>query len=319
MITSELIGQYLAARRAHGTRLKSGERALYQFARETGDRPLAEVTAQAVSLFLLGRGELSATWATRHGLLVGLYRFAIARGHAHASPLPDRRPRLPPPLTPYVYSHAELQRLLDATDGLRSPWSRLQAPTYRALLMLLYTAGLRVSEALHLTLADLERAQRLLTVRETKFYKTRLVALGAAAAQALFRYVDLRCKELPMPQGVSSALFASRSGHRLDYPRVVTLFQKVRAQAGIGCPPGERRPPRLHDLRHTAAVHRVVRWYGEGRDVQQLLPHLATYLGHASIASTQRYLQMTPELLHQASRRFAAYADVRDCEEDAHA
>lgn len=122
-----------------------------------------------------------------------------------------------------------------------------------------------------------------------------------------------------MPQGASSALFASRSGHRLDYPRVVTLFQKVRAQAGIDCPPGERRPPRLHDLRHTAAVHRVVRWYGEGRDVQQLLPHLATYLGHASIASTQRYLQMTPELLHQASCRFAVYADVQGCEEDAHA
>lgn len=316
MKTSELIGQYLAARRSHGTSFKSGQRLLYQFARETGDRRLADVTPQAVSVFLRGRGELSATWNTRYGLLTGLYRFAVARGHMQASPLPEQRPKLPPQITPHVYSRDELQRLLNATDSLASPWSRLQASTYRSLLLLLYATGLRVSEALRLRLADLDRAQRTLMVRETKFYKTRLVPVGEAAAHLLVRYVDRRCRELPMPQGTSSALFASRSGHRLAYQRVVTLFQKIRAEAGIGCPPGERRPPRLHDLRHTAAVHRVVSWYHEGKDVQLLLPRLATYLGHASIASTQRYLSMTPDLLHQASIRFAEYAAMQPCEED---
>ena len=92
MKTSELIGHYLTARRANGTRLKSGQRLLYQFARETGDLPLAEVTPQAISVFLRGRGELSATWKTRYGLLTGLYRFAMARGHVKASPLPHQRP-----------------------------------------------------------------------------------------------------------------------------------------------------------------------------------------------------------------------------------
>jgi integrase len=86
------------------------------------------------------------------------------------------------------------------------------------------------------------------------------------------------------------------------------MFQHVRRAAGIACPAGELRPPRLHDLRHTAAVHRVEAWYREGKDVQRLLPQLATYLGHVSIASTQRYLQMTPQLLQQASQRFAIYA-----------
>jgi integrase/recombinase XerD len=316
MKSSELIGQYLSARRANGTRIKTGQRLLYQFARETGDLPLAAVTPQAISAFLRGHGELTATWRTRCGVLTGLYRFAMARGHVEAWPLPDQPPKLPPQLTPYVYSRDELQRLLDATDSLTSPWSRLQAPTYRALLLLLYATGLRVSEALRLRLTDLDRAQRMLIVRETKFYKTRLVPVGEAANRALVRYVERRCNELPVPEGVSSALFASRSGHRLDYQRVVTLFQKIRAQAGIGCPPGERRPPRLHDLRHTAAVHRVVSWYQDGKDVQLLLPRLATYLGHASIASTQRYLRMTPELLHQASMRFAQYADLNADEED---
>ena len=86
------------------------------------------------------------------------------------------------------------------------------------------------------------------------------------------------------------------------------MFQHVRRAAGINCPLGEPRPPRLHDLRHTAAVHRVVAWYRTGQDVQRLLPQLATYLGHLNIRSTQRYLQMTPELLQSASQRFAQYA-----------
>lgn len=316
MNTRELIEQYLAVRRAHGSTFTSGQQILYQFARETGNLPISEVTQQAASAFLLGRRELSATWSTRYATLTGLFRFAIARGYVQASPLPDQRPKLPPQLTPYVYSHDELQRLLDATDALKSPWSRLQATTFRTLLLLLYASGLRVGEALRLRLVDLDRAERLLIVRETKFYKTRLVPVGDAAARALCRYVDRRCTELPMPQGTSSALFASRSGQRLEYPRVLTLFHQTRARAGIGCPPDERRPPRLHDLRHTAAVHRVVNWYREGKDVQLLLPRLATYLGHASIDSTQRYLQMTPDLLHQASLRFAEYAALETCEED---
>lgn len=118
MKTSELIKDYLAAKRAHGTRLRSGERALYQFARETGDRPLAAVTPQSVATFLRGRGDLSATWTTRYQLLAGLYRFALARGHVSASALPDQRPALPPSITPYVYSQAELKRLSSVTQTI---------------------------------------------------------------------------------------------------------------------------------------------------------------------------------------------------------
>jgi integrase/recombinase XerD len=318
MTTSELVRIYLEAKRAHGVNLRSGQRALFQFARETGDRPLAELTPEAVATFLRGRGNLSASWRTKHALLGGLYRFAIARAHVAVSPMPEHRPRLPPPIMPYVYSHHELQRLLDATSMLESPCSPLQGRTYRTLLLVLYATGLRVSEALRLTLADVDLVDHVLTVKDTKFYKTRLVPFGNPLAGALGKYMEQR-GTLPMPAGPASALLSSRTGHRLDYQRVVTLFQHLRARADIGCPAGEHRPPRLHDLRHTAAVHRVVSWYRQGRDVQRLLPYLATYLGHASIASTQRYLQMTPELLQQASLRFAAYADVQLPTEAAHA
>ena len=176
-----------------------------------------------------------------------------------------------------------------------------------------YRAGLRISEAIGLTVADVDLAERVLTVRNTKFYKTRLVPIGPQLAAALVAYYEQRSK-LPTPKTKDSAFLCSRTGGRLTYPQVVTLFQRIRSDAGIVCPPGESRPPRLHDLRHTAAAHRVLAWYRAGLNVQQLLPRLATYLGHASIASTQRYLQMTPELLQQASRRFAAYA-LQDAEQ----
>lgn len=307
MTTLEVVNAYLASRRALGVRLTRDDRALRQFARETGNLPLREVTPEAVAGFLRGRGVLSATWTRKYCMLTGMFRFAIARGYVSASPLPEHPPKLPPQQTPYVYSTGELRRLMDATAMLYHSVSPLRADTYRTLLLLLYGAGLRISEALALTLSDVDLPQRVITVRETKFYKTRLVPVGPCLTDELAVHFDRR-SALALPRGPNSAFLCSRTGHRLAYAAVITLFQRVRAAAQIGCPPGESRPPRLHDLRHTAAVHRVVAWYRTGKDVQRLLPQLATYLGHVDIKSTQRYLQMTPELLHEASRRFAIYA-----------
>ena len=318
MNTSDVIKAYLAARRAQGVQLRSGARALRQFARETGNLPIGEVTRQAVATFLHGHGALSAAWTTKYRLLAGLYRFATARGHAETSPLPEFKPKLPPQQTPYVYSHAELQSLLNATAALKSPLCRLRAETYRTLLLVLYGAGLRISEAIRLTVVDVDLTERVLTIRKTKFYKSRLVPIGVQLAVALTDYFVQR-STLPMPKGQESTFLCSRSGCHLTYQSVVTQFQRIRSHASITCPPGELRPPRLHDLRHTAAVHRVLAWYQCGKDVQQLLPYLATYLGHADIVSTQRYLRMTPELLQEASSRFAAYAQYENVQEVDHA
>lgn len=307
MTTLEVVDAYLGSRRALGVRLRDGGRRLRQFVRETGNVPLSDITPEAVAAFLRGRGALTATWKTKHSTLTGFYRYAIARGFVDASPLPAHRPKLPPPQTPYVYSTGELQRLLDATDVLHHPGSRLQAATYRTLLLLLYGTGLRVGEAINLRLSDVDLAQRVITVRHGKFDKTRLVPVGPRLSSALTSHVDRR-GALALPEGKDSAFLCSRTGHGLSYGHVITLFQRVRSAADIGCPAGELRPPRLHDLRHTAAVHRVLGWYRAGKDVQILLPRLATYLGHVDIRSTQCYLQMTPELLQEASRRFARYA-----------
>jgi integrase len=184
---------------------------------------------------------------------------------------------------------------------------------YRTLLLLLYGSGMRIGEALRLVLQDVDLTDQVITVRDTKFFKTRLVPIGPKLNQELVEYVERR-RRLPLPRGQESPLFTTRGSRPWHYVRVISWFQHVRRAAGISCPVGEPRSPRLHDIRHTAAVHRVIAWYRSGQDVQRLLPQLATYLGHIDIRSTQRYLQMTPDLLQAASERFALYAMEADHE-----
>ena len=307
MMLAQVIDAYLTHQRSLGMRFDSAGRLLQRFGRTMGDRPIQEVTAGAVLDFLNGNGPLSATWMLKHRVLTGLYRFAVSRGYVKNLPLPTNLPKLPPQQTPYVYSTDELHRLLEATAVLRIGHSRQVPAMYRTLLLLLYGTGMRISEVLHLALQDVDLSERIITVRCSKFFKTRLVPIGPTLAVELAAHLARR-SVLPMPLGGAAPFFASRGIRGWSYPRVIAMFQYVRRAAGIACPVGELRPPRLHDLRHTAAVHRVVAWYHTGQDVQRLLPQLATYLGHLDIRSTQRYLRMTPELLQAASQRFAQYA-----------
>ena len=313
MMLADVIDSYLTRQRSLGMRFDAAERLLHQFGRAMGQLAIKEVTPAGILGFLNGNGALTATWTLKYRVLTGLYRFAVSRGYVSNSPLPTDLPKLPPQQTPYVYSTEELCRLLEATAILRTGHSRQVPAIYRTLLLLLYGTGMRIGETLRLTLQDVDLAERIITVRRTKFFKTRLVPIGPKLADELATHLDRRCL-LPMPLGKAAPLFASRGIRGWCYPRVIAKFQHVRRAAGINCPIGEPRPPRLHDLRHTAAVHRVIAWYRTGQDVQRLLPQLATYLGHVDIQSTQRYIQMTPELLQAASQRFAHYAMAGDHE-----
>jgi integrase/recombinase XerD len=303
----EVIDAYVTLQQSRGMRFDAANKILQQFSRAMHNPDIGHEAPDAVADFIRGAGLPSATWTLKFRVLSGFYRFAISRGHAKDSPLPSSLPKLPPQQSPYVYSLAELRRLLDATSILHVGHSRLQAPMYRTLLLLLYGSGLRIGEALGLTLQDVDLIERIIVVRDTKFYKTRMVPIGPKLTCELAEYSVLR-RQLPLPEGEGSAFFTTRTGRGWPYQHVITLFQRVREAAEIECPAGELRPPRLHDLRHTAAVHRVLAWYRSGKDVQRLLPQLATWLGHIDIKSTQRYLQMTPELLQAASQRFASYS-----------
>lgn len=173
----------------------------------------------------------------------------------------------------------------------------------RALLLLLYGTGMRIGEALRLHCGDVDLGNGILTVRGTKFYKSRLVPLGADVHAHLRVY-------LALPGRVDrddEPLFQSRLHRQVPRQVVEKRFRLLCNLAGVRRE--ERRPyqPRIHDLRHTFAVHRLTEWYRKGDDAQALLPALSTYLGHVELHSTQRYLTMTPELLGEANRRFERY------------
>ena len=307
MKLAKVIQTYVTFKRSMGMHFHSEDCLLRAFCRAVGDVDISHVKPAAVQAFLDGKGPVTAVWGLKFRVLRSFYRFAISRGFATHSPLPTSLPQLPPPFVPYIYSTEELRRLVAATHVIEAPESPLQARTVRTLLLLLYGTAMRIGEALSLTLNDVDLAQAVVTVRNAKFFKARLVPIGPKLTQELSLYEDRR-RQLSLPDGDASSFFATRTGHRFRYQYAITLFQRVRRQAEIHREAGASYPPRLHDIRHTSATHRLIAWYRAGADVQKLLPQLATYLGHADISSTQLYLSMTPELLREAGTRFERYA-----------
>jgi len=304
MKLSALVAQYVAYKQSMGMRFHTEDRTLRSFCRAMGEVSVAEIASDRVHAYIAGSGPVTRFWHRKHEVLRGFYRFAMARGYAASSPLPKIIPK-PPHFVPHIFSHEELQRWLAATACCESPRSKLQPYTCRMLILLLYGAGLRIGEALSLRLSDVDLTASILTIRESKFYKTRLVPMGPDLAGAVGQYVAQRAKAHPTQ--LDGALFLTRTGTSVARHTAENVFSRLRVRAGV-LRPGGRYQPRLHDLRHAFAVHRLVSWYRRGADVQRLLPQLATYLGHVHIAATQRYLTLTPELLREASLRFERYA-----------
>lgn len=257
-----------------------------------------------ISRFLVRDGMSDHTMRRKYRVLSGLFRFAVTRHLLRASPMPERpRRRGHSYFTPYIYSEAELKRLLAAVPAVTGPRFLTDADTLHTLLLLLYGAGLRRGEGLRLQLEDVDMTQSLIHIRRTKFFKTRIVPMGASLNAVIRAFVARR------GNGDSQGtLFIKRDGTPLSYSTIGTTFRRLCTIAGIRRDGGARDQPRLHDLRHSAAVHRVTAWYRCDADLNDLLPKLATYLGHKDLSGTQRYLTMTQELLTEASRRFEQFA-----------
>jgi integrase/recombinase XerD len=306
MKLSEVVHQYVTHKQSMGMRFGTEKQILNSFCCAMGDVVIAEVEPDSVLAYIAGTGPVTRFWHRKHTALTGFYRFVVARSYVTTSPLPKVLPKLPQAFVPYIYSCEELRRLLEATVLCNDPCGKIREYTCRALLLSLYGAGLRISEALALTLNDVDLSAGVIQIREGKFYKTRFVPLGPDLVNVLTKYVIQRNGDhLPQPD---APFFASLSGSPIKRATAELTFKRLRTRAGVQRHDGARFQPRLHDLRHTFATHRLLSWYRQGANVQRLLPQLATYLGHVCIASTQRYLTMTPELLREASKRFERYA-----------
>lgn len=215
-------------------------------------------------------------------------------------PEPEFARRKRPLRLPHIYTQDEIRAMLGIARDLPSGGS-IRSKTYCTLFGLLYSTGLRCGEACGLNLTDVDLGQRLLFISHGKFRKSRWVPIAASTAAVLHCYLQERMRVAPAAP--DSPFFVTRRGQRLYHTNVDFAFRWVLKRCGLrggkGCP-----GPCIHHLRHSFACTRLLAWYHEGRDVQVLLPALATYMGHVSVISTQVYLHATAELLAAANQRF---------------
>ncbi len=205
-------------------------------------------------------------------------------------------------LAPHIYSEQEIVDLLAAARRLRPD---LRGATYEALFGSLASTGLRVSEAAHLLDADVDLKSGMLTVHQTKFAKSRQVPLHSSTVEALRRYRELRNLHIAVTE--ETPFFVSTRGQRrgcaLSLRQVNRVFQHLRDQLGW-VNRGAHADPRIHDLRHTFIVRRVLLWHAQDVDIDQAMLSLSTYVGHAKVTNTYWYLTGVPELMALAADKF---------------
>lgn len=300
MTLVDAIARYLDLNQAVGMRFQVDEAILKAFHRHAGEVDLAAISPEVIVAFLQPRRRVTSTWFMKHRALRRFYQHWITRGLVARSPVPTAIPRVTETFVPHIYSDEEVRCLLAGVEAHQARTRcTIAAPTFRAFLLLLYGTGLRLGEALALRREDVDLRTGMILIRQAKFYKSRHLPIGPKLTRALAEYVDAA----PACRGLApTAFFVNRRSGVIPHQTVWCNFASLRERAGV--------QGRLHDFRHTFAVHRLLAWYREGADVQRCLPHLSTYLGHARIACTQRYLTMIPELLEQASRRFETYAQL---------
>jgi integrase/recombinase XerD len=307
MNTASTIAAYVAHNRSLGKRFVGEAAILSAFILAVGSVPLHSIRSGVISRFVHREGTAAETIAKKHRVLAGFFRYAITRGRLKTSPMPNfERKRDARAFTPYIYSEDELKRLMAAVPAATGLRSDIDAETLRMFILLLYGAGLRRGEARRLRIEEVDLPRSLLHIRGTKFFKTRIVPVSISLSAVLKAFIARR-GALGSREAMA-LLFCKKDGTPLTDSVISAAFRRQCTIAGIKREGGARHQPRLHDLRHSAAVHRVTAWYRSGADLNDLLPKLATYLGHKDLSGTQRYLTMTEELLAEAGRRFEAFA-----------
>jgi integrase/recombinase XerD len=300
-----VITDYLSLKRALGRRFSSESWVLFGLDRFLATRPSGgnALTSENFASWCLTLTHLSVTTRRNRMRIVRnlcLYR----RRRDPGCFIPDLAtfptPHTPP--RPHILSEEEIVRLLRAADDLsvRST-SPLRGPMERVAVVLLYTAGLRRGELARLALSDYDPSERTLLIRASKFHKSRLVALSPDAVREIEKYLLVRHR-LPCDPHAPLLICSWRGLRARSGAGLGNSLRRLFDHAGLRTAAG--RLPRVHDLRHTHAVHVLLHWYRVGLDVQAKLPALATSMGHVSVVSTAYYLSLLDPVARAASERF---------------
>ena len=308
---------YLAFRRRLGYALVADGKELMLFARHADKiGHHRSVTKElAIEWAKQPEGANPSYWARRlHSVrqftkYAALYDETTEIPPADAFGLMKRRP------APYIYSREQVGELLRAASRLE-PQDGLRSRTYVTLFGLLASTGLRISEALALTPETVDLENGVLRLQQTKFRKDRLVPVHPSTLQMLQTY--RRAAEDYHPNTGTDAFFLDENAGPLNYRGVLYRFVQLRKELGWSALPRSNestgRPPRIHDLRHTFAVRRLLQWYRDGQSIEEHILYLSAYLGHACVSDTYWYLTAVPELMEPVSERFHTFVHAKGCE-----
>ncbi len=301
MITlRSLLEDYLTTRRALGFKLHSEGTGLKTFASFMEQRHADYITT-----------ELALAWAQQPTSVQEMQRarrLGFVRSFARYCSAVDARTQIPPPNLipckrvrpqPYFFTDGEIERLLQAAFDL-PPEDGLRRWTFHCLFGLLSVSGLRFCEARGLTLDDVDLDEAILTIRSSKFGKSRLVPLHASTVDVLTNYLQRRHRFLPARS--TTYVFVNDRGTPLSHDQALDTFQRLLKKIGFAAQ-AEGRRPHLHDLRHRFALKTLLQWYHDGKEVERRLPVLSAYLGHTEVRNTYWYLSARPELMTVALER----------------
>jgi integrase/recombinase XerD len=299
------LDEYLAVRRALGFKLARDGLLLEQFVGICEQAGATRVTSELATAWVTAPEKASASWlAMRLTVVRGFARWLQASDPAGQVPplgwLPPRRRT-----TPYLYSDAEITALMSAARRARWPPS---AATYETLIGLIAVTGMRVGEAIRLDRHDVTLPDRLITIRDSKLGKSRVLVIHPSTVTVLRAYLRHRAALSPTPG--EAAFFVHPAGNRITYASVQQMFRTLTQRAGL-TPRSQSCRPTIHGLRHTFAVNTLLDWHRAGVDVQARLPQLSTWLGHADPKWTYWYLSASPELLGLAGERLQAHLGRR--------
>lgn len=304
-----LMEQFVQEKQACGYQYHEPARLLARFDRFLCDEALPQhELPRSISRKWLAKQphESAGTHQHRIGIVRQFALYMCRQGYPAYVPERSLAAKRAASFSPRILTHAEIQQLFHAVDQLtptaRAPLRHIIMPE---VFRLLYGCGFRLGEVLHLRVADVDLDHGILTVREGKFGKDRLVPPTVSLVQRLQTYARYMGN-----RSADTYFFPALSGDPWSLSAVYWLYRKLLLQCGIAHA-GRGKGPRVHDLRHTMAVHALLRWWREGADLDAKLPVLATYLGHQSLAGTQRYLHLIAELFPEITvRANAAFGDV---------
>lgn len=294
-----ILSEYLSMRRGLGFKLKSDGRGLSSFVSFLEKNEVEYITARVAADWCLGGSVQQITKARRLCYVRGFAQFLKATDPRTEIPSQDLIRCKPQRARPYLYTDEEIQKLMMAALD-RDSFNGLRGLTYHHLLGLLSVTGMRISEAINLTIDDVDLEEGILTVRGAKFGKSRLVPIHATTCNALRIYKNARDQVVECRPEVTSFFVSSRYTplhHRVVHKTFDLLCREVGLRGQK-----QERVPRIHDFRHRMAVQSLVRWYRSGDDPERRLPALATYLGHVHVGDTYWYLTASTELWRKLLR-----------------